>query len=124
MTSGGSRGSQYRDMDWTEKHAVKMVTHQSEANDECRSRQSLDKVLTVDKVCMASGDDRKNWKCFSAKLFVGGDHLLSFQIDNGGTCNLLRQQDMLQRTELNKMALYLPFTTGHGRKLWDHVNLS
>ena len=75
MNSEGSRNNQHRDMGLKQKHAVKMVTHQSDSNVECLLRQNLDKVLTTGKTCVASGDNCKNWTCFLAKLLVGGDHV-------------------------------------------------
>ena len=40
---------------WKKKHAVEMVTHQSEANDERLSRHSFNEVLAIDKVCVDPG---------------------------------------------------------------------
>ena len=53
-----------------------MVTHQLEMNDQCLSRRSLDEVLTVDKVCVASRDNHESWKRFFAKLLLGEDHVV------------------------------------------------
>ena len=87
-----------------------MVANHAEVNDKCLWRQSLDKVPTISKVCVASGDHHKNKKRFLPNFWlVGGDPVVSFHIDTGATCNTLRQQDMPWSTELNENSSLLTF---------------